>query len=165
MADGNAEIIIVNAPASFRSQVWKYFGFEKNDKTRTSSICKKCFIKVSYKTGNTSNMATHLKRIHGISSVNTGSSDTTVTTASSTLESSKNVDTGTVGTTGQLRLSEVFKVKYSHGSVKAQSITKAIGAFIAKDMRPYSIIENPGFRNMISVLDPRYTIPGKDTLW
>jgi hypothetical protein len=62
---------LIDPSASFRSAVWKSFGFpevdEKVDKSK--SICKICFASVSYKTGTTSNMNTHLKRKHSIDTV------------------------------------------------------------------------------------------------
>ena len=70
----NDYIKIKDPPASFRSFVWKYFrfkiqnvnGIEITDKERT--VCKICFSDVSYKTGNISNMFTHLSRKHAITS-------------------------------------------------------------------------------------------------
>ncbi|KAK0145636.1 Zinc finger BED domain-containing protein 1 [Merluccius polli] len=38
-------------------------------------------------------------------------------------------------------------------------ITKSIGKFIAMDLRPYSVVENEGFREMVHTLEPRYKIP------
>ena len=37
-------------------------------------------------------------------------------------------------------------------------ITESISYFICKDLCPYSVVENTGFRNMIYTLQPRYTI-------
>ena len=36
-----------------------------------------------------------------------------------------------------------------------QVITNAITEFIVKDMRPFSVVENAGFRNLIRILEPR----------
>ena len=58
-----------DAPANFKSKVWKYFGFarvtDQNgiktwDKTKT--VCKVCEAQIAYGTGNTTNMFTHLQR-------------------------------------------------------------------------------------------------------
>ena len=62
-----AECEVADAPAKFKSRVWQYFGFEniidKNgirtlDKSKT--VCKECRAQISYGTGNTTNMLTHL---------------------------------------------------------------------------------------------------------
>ena len=41
----------------------------------------------------------------------------------------------------------------------AKAITNAIGVFIGADMRPYSVVQNEGFKHMLKVLEPRYDIP------
>lgn len=40
-----------------------------------------------------------------------------------------------------------------------KGITEAIGVFIAADMRPYSVVQNKGFKHLMNVLEPRYDIP------
>ncbi|XP_046545980.1 zinc finger BED domain-containing protein 4-like [Haliotis rubra] len=62
---------------------------------------------------------------------------------------------------GQLRLSEAFKTKLSSRSTRAQAITNGIATFIAMDMRPYSLVENIGFKYLIHTLEPRYEIPSR----
>jgi hypothetical protein len=42
--------------------------------------------------------------------------------------------------------------------VKAQAITHAIGMIVAVDLRPYSIVENEGFRELLKILEPQYSI-------
>lgn len=44
---------------------------------------------------------------------------------------------------------------------RATTITKSIGVFIEKDMRPYSVVENKGFQHMINFLEPRYDLPSR----
>ena len=46
-------------------------------------------------------------------------------------------------------------------SRRAQDITAAMGQFIVKDLRPYSVVQNAGFKNLIRVLEPKYTIPSR----
>jgi hypothetical protein len=38
---------------------------------------------------------------------------------------------------------------------------KAVGHLIAADMRPFSVVETPGFKNMIKVLEPKYDVPSR----
>ena len=42
-----------------------------------------------------------------------------------------------------------------------QEITRCIGVFIAKDMRPFSVVDNVGFCELVRVLEPRYHIPSR----
>ena len=44
------------------------------------------------------------------------------------------------------------------GSVNAKAITNAIGKMVAIDLQPYSVVENEGFRELMRVLEPRYSI-------
>ena len=43
-------------------------------------------------------------------------------------------------------------------SERAKKITKCISYFTAKDMRPYSVVENTGFHYMVHSLEPRHVI-------
>lgn len=49
-------------------------------------------------------------------------------------------------------------------SERAQRITRCVGAFIAKDLRPYSVVMNAGFRQLVKTLEPRYKIPSRQTV-
>lgn len=61
--------------------------------------------------------------------------------------------------TGQLTLNSMLKSKLSYSSLRAKQITRAIGVFIATDLRPFSVVDQPGFKKMIDVLEPRYSVP------
>ncbi len=57
----------------------------------------------------------------------------------------------------QLNLQQTFarNTPLQKDSVKAKSITCAIGMMVAVDLRLYSIVENEGFREL---LEPRYSM-------
>ena len=61
----------------------------------------------------------------------------------------------------QMRLQDALKVKMSINTPHALSISRSIGKFIAADMRPYSIVESEGFKQMISTLEPKYKLPSR----
>ncbi|KAK3918539.1 LOW QUALITY PROTEIN: Zinc finger BED domain-containing protein 4, partial [Frankliniella fusca] len=46
-------------------------------------------------------------------------------------------------------------------SKRAKTITHAIALFIAKGLKPYSVVEELGFKHLIFVLEPRYEIPAR----
>ncbi|KAL6479259.1 hypothetical protein MHYP_G00126920 [Metynnis hypsauchen] len=139
----SAEPELEAAPASLKSAVWKYFAFPVSyvdsvrvvDKNTTE--CKMCYTRVPYPaTGNTTNMAGHIRRHH------------------------KDVDlTGKTSSLVQPTIQSSFGVKLAQTSARAKAITNAIGLFIAADLQPYSVVENAGFKHLISVLEPRYSIP------
>ena len=62
---------------------------------------------------------------------------------------------------GQLRLQDVIKSQYILKSSRALDCSKSIGIFMTKDLRPYSVVDNAGFRYMVNTLEPRYTIPSR----
>lgn len=156
MADNMAtnDQAIVNPPASFRSAVWKYYGFPTKDGTtdKSKTICKICLATFKYCAGSTSSMSAHLKSQHSIDEKSEVLQSKTAKTSPGTKNS-----TGT----GQSKIQDVMKNKLPRSGNRATAITKSIGVFIAKDMRPYSVVENKGFQHMINVLEPRYDLPSR----
>ena len=43
-------------------------------------------------------------------------------------------------------------------SPRAIKITEANTTFVCKDLRPYSVVENEGFKQLVHVLDPHYVM-------
>ncbi len=133
-------------PASFKSPVWEHFGFpvKYNDEgkrlvDKTVTVCRHCGTRKPYDSGNKSSMATHLKRHHA------GVSLTGVKTKAAQ----------------QPLITAAFKQPLGAQSDRAKAITNAIGVFIGADMRPYSVVQNEGFKHMLKVLEPRYDIPSR----
>ena len=59
---------LVSKPGAKKSSVWEYFGFEADDEGKPVNedrpICKKCSRTVATKSGNTSNLLSHLRNAH-----------------------------------------------------------------------------------------------------
>ncbi|KAK6169559.1 hypothetical protein SNE40_020592 [Patella caerulea] len=131
-------------------------------------------------------MATHLARHHSISispspiskrvrfqegNKANSISESPVNTADLTFVSvAKHSDTSTSDSdtvhmqgVGQLRMQSFLQNKspLTPGSALAQLITRHIGLFIAHDMRPFSVVENTGFKKMVTILEPRYNLPSR----
>ena len=51
--------------------------------------------------------------------------------------------------------------KLPANSERGKKITRSIACFIAKDLRPYSVVENEGFVCMLQTAEPRYAIPSR----
>ena len=103
---------------------------------KTVTACRHCGTRKAYDSGNTSSMATHLKRHHpgvSLTGVKTKAQHPLITAA--------------------------FMQPLATQSDRAKAITKAIGVFIGAHMRPYSVVQNEGFKHMLKVLEPRYNIP------
>jgi len=44
---------------------------------------------------------------------------------------------------------------------RAQRVHRLIGEMIAIDTQPFSVVENKGFINLLSALEPRYSLPSR----
>ena len=60
----------------------------------------------------------------------------------------------------QRTLDQTQMIKLPPNYKRAKKITESI-AFISKDLQPYSVVENEGFQNLLSILEPRYVIPSR----
>ncbi|KAF3858817.1 hypothetical protein F7725_012018, partial [Dissostichus mawsoni] len=116
-------------------------GEKQTDKRQT--ICKSCRATVAYNSGNTSNMRSHLSHHH----------PEKLRTQQPTVRKKPKP--------GQLTLTEVFGAPLPPNSQRAQEITRCIGEYMAKDLRPFSVVDNSGFRRLVNTLEPKYAIPSR----
>lgn len=112
------------------------------DLDRSCAVCKICFATVKY-SGNTTNLRAHVTRNH----------------EGATLQQA-NVSERRVEAT-QRTIEDLHFSKLPASSARATKITRSVLCFIRKDMRPLSVVENEGFRNMMATLEPRYNIPSR----
>ena len=63
----------------------------------------------------------------------------------------------------QATLSETISrsAKYLSDSAQAKELNRAVTYYIAKDSVPISTVEKPGFKHMVSKLNPRYQLPSR----
>ena len=165
MADGSNEIVLVKKKNA-KSIVWDYFGLEAEEDGTVSKqnesrpVCRKCYKRILCKGGNTSNLFSHLRDKHPVLFKEASKGKGTVATSSS-----REGDATTSGPTtrSQGTLSETIKRRqpYLTDSPKAQEINKAVAYYLAKDMQPYYTVERPGFKNLVSKLNPCYKLPSR----
>uniref|UniRef100_A0A1X7UNU5 BED-type domain-containing protein n=1 Tax=Amphimedon queenslandica TaxID=400682 RepID=A0A1X7UNU5_AMPQE len=143
-----------------KSDAWKYFGFIPDENGQSTEFdspkCKICLQTVVAKCGNTSNLFTHLRTFHPKEYNNISETQSTSTKCPRNKRLSKS--------SGQLTIQESIQQtkKYNHGSKEHKMMTKSIATFLAKEMLPIYLVDKPGFREMISVINPRYDLPHKD---
>lgn len=58
----------------------------------------------------------------------------------------------------------VFALYYSETSSRQKILDDALVDMVAKDYRPISLVEDEGFKNFVSLLDPKYVIPTRRKL-
>ncbi|XP_060583389.1 E3 SUMO-protein ligase ZBED1-like [Ruditapes philippinarum] len=144
---------IVNPPSSFKARVWEHCGFLGRTKDgtvledRSWSVCKICKMKIKY-SGNTTNLSTHLSRKHSVMIERDKKTDETkhVKTQPTLLSM---VSSSTRRTSTELNAKE------------KDEITRAVCEFIVKDLRPFKVVENTGFKHLLAVLEPRYKLPSR----
>lgn len=54
--------------------------------------------------------------------------------------------------------------KYQDGPEKKKRLDEALLKMTVKDLQPLSLVENEGFKQLVSLLDPRYTPPSRRDL-
>ncbi|XP_062573350.1 E3 SUMO-protein ligase ZBED1-like [Saccostrea cucullata] len=73
------------------------------------------------------------------------------------------VKTSVVNTSISGNLVSLFSKKYPSNAECSKIITDKIARFIVKDLRPFSMVDSPEFRDMIACLDNRYQVPSRKT--
>ncbi|XP_053554170.1 thyroid hormone receptor alpha isoform X1 [Bombina bombina] len=145
---------IKNAPSILKASIWAHFGFYehtgKHELDKTHAVCKACHTKIKY-LGNTTNLRNHVRRFHS----------EMLTPAAAASATAKEITR--LAEAHQPRIDAMLST-LPPNSEKGKRITKAVATFIAKDLRPYSVVENLGFRNLLKTLEPRYKIPSRNHL-
>lgn len=54
--------------------------------------------------------------------------------------------------------------QYKTNSKRRQIINRKVAEFIARDMRPFSVVEGSGFKNLLKEMDPCYVLPTRKTI-
>ena len=150
------------------SKIWKYFGFPARDgifletdkRKRNEVTCKVCKKKFKY-SGNTSNMRLHLQSSHPTDFTlmqTTEDHGTTSRKRSSEMEGKSQMQ--------QLRLPGLFAGQFplQKSNPHWRKLTDSVCYFLAKDMLPFDTVNDPGFRHMINVFEPRYIPPDRKTI-
>ncbi|XP_078487107.1 zinc finger BED domain-containing protein 4-like [Ciona intestinalis] len=134
------------------SSVWKYFEVMETDTSTT--VCNLCNVSISrgksVATYTTNSMIKHLLLKHQID----------VRKQESGALSQSNCGKRP---TAQQTIEGMFAKKqcFSTTHPVAQKITKLICEMVAADFLPFSVVENEGFRRLITELQPRYNIPSR----
>lgn len=137
-----------------KSKVWSHFSLkrkkETNEIAENVAVCDRCHTLVKY-SGGTTNLTTHLERHHKILKTSASQSSGAVSGTSSFVK------------TEQPKVYELFNksAAYKSDSARAKLVTLKIGRFIVKDLRPFSVVSNQGFRDLVHTLDPKYVIPSR----
>ena len=144
-----------------KSNVWQSFGLMATEegmiieKEQDRTICRSCGKGILAKGSNTTNLFQHLREHHPNIFADLA--------PSSSRASSKSKSTEAEPTERQATLTETIarSAKYLPDSPQANELNRAITYHITKDSVPVSIVERPGFKCMLSKLNPRYQLPSR----
>ena len=53
---------------------------------------------------------------------------------------------------------------YARGTPKREALDTLVARMVVKDIQPFSIVEDVGFKDFVHGLDPKYPLPGRKTL-
>lgn len=153
MAEGGEtqKRVIQNAPTILKVDVWAYFSFYeqtgKHELDKTHTVCNACHTQIKY-LGNTTNLRNHIRCFH----------------SEMLMPASAKADPA------QPKIDQTIST-LPPNSGKGKRITRSVAAFITKDIRPYSVVNNPGFRHLLKMLELWYKLPsgrqdnGKGYIW
>ena len=147
---------IVKPSFKTKSTIWKHFGFPADstgtitDKKKT--ICRLCRAVVAY-SGNTSNLSSHLQRCHTQEYGMLQQQDKDQPGPSSVSASKTS--------SSQLTIRETIakSTPFSNESVKHKQLVDAIGDFICRGLQPLSVVDDPSFRHLLEIAEPRFKLP------
>ena len=165
-AHGNLHVTIKMAECIFglfvapkkntKSSAWLHFSLLATEDGRVIEneqdrpVCRACGKRVLAKASNTTNLFQHLREHHPM------------IYAELAPKKQPKRESSTSNTCQATLVSIVAKsAMYSPTSSQAKDLNRAITYHIAKDAMPLSTVEKPGFKSMVSKLNPRYQLPSR----
>jgi len=135
-----------------KSPVWRYFGLKVGEDGRPIDngqvYCRMCPMSVWARSGNTSNLFSHLKNNHKTTFA-------LVKAAKSNEGKSSHLSDEQPTIVSALEGAQ----PYTHSSKKWKELTDSVTRFIVKDCLPIHSVEKEGFKAMIHKFDSRYDLP------
>ncbi|GFW83386.1 zinc finger BED domain-containing protein 1 [Trichonephila clavipes] len=166
-----------------KSRAWEHFGLPANESGQIVSediaVCKLCRSPVSAKCGSTSNLFGHLRLHHPLkfSEVSNKSKVVTVTVQYSPFCAAVDESIDEPQPHSNMAVSESnqfnFVDNHRHKRQKfmtdfqrlddqaSKRTTDSVTKFLVCTMQPYNLVDRKEFINMVKVLNPRYSSPGR----
>jgi hypothetical protein len=155
--------------ATNKSKVWKYFKIDNVDTTKV--VCNECNAKISRggttaKNFTTTNMISHLRSQHTVlyHEFELNKSKKSAVAMPNSISIKGSTSSSTVGecvvqpTLAQCNsMAEAWPTDHP----RAKSISTAIGAMMALDCQPFSIVEDEGFKRLMKLVAPKYALPSR----
>ncbi|XP_052806593.1 E3 SUMO-protein ligase ZBED1-like [Mya arenaria] len=167
MADGEEAFVALIKPTKVTSKIWDYFGnpaYDRNGKRsvdRENAVCRLCRKMVKNCRG-TQNMWFHFERHHKAEHAKISKPNVPQNPEISTKPIVKN-EPDNMPTKSQKTVPEMYAKTqhYPQKSERSTEITQAVAKFIAGDLQPLSVVGKAYFKNILSVMDPKYELPSR----
>lgn len=162
-----------------RSKVWTFFTPVTEDKAK----CDLCQTLYSVKGGSTTNLKKHLRHKHktlypyditvttsssptvSLSQKASEQSITSVLPSTSSSITEAPIATISINANRQVKQTTISTfLRKPLGVAREKKLNNLILNMIVKDLQPFSIVEDDGFKSLINYLEPDYKIPTRNTL-
>lgn len=147
------------------SPVWNFFKVDAVDNRK--AVCNECKAKISRggataKFFTTTNLIGHLRSQH-VEKYHDYEMAASSSKPKGLVGSSSATRSVTVTEASQATIEQCASMKdpWSIDHPRAQSISKAIGAMMALDCQPFSVVEDKGFRQLMKLVAPKYVLPSR----
>ena len=151
MSDSASEPSNIVCHPKGKSKVWKYFGFVVDAQGKILNdkkvCCRLCKHELGY-SGNTTNLFYHSEKEHP--------DENTIVRS----ESTSNVPPAK-SKQPTMETMLVNSTPYSKSSPRYQQLLTATVDFICYGLHAVSTVDDPSFRNLLSVADKRYAVPSR----
>ena len=147
---------IVKPSFKTKRAIWKHFDLPTDDTgtitDQKKTICQLCRTVVAY-SGNTSNLKSHLQRCHGQEHRALQQQDSDDRPGPSSASAVK--------TSTQLTISRTLakSTPFLNESVKYKQLVNATANFICQGLQPLSVVDEPAFRRLLEIAEPRFKLP------
>lgn len=145
------------------SPVWSFFAVAEDD--NAVAICQTCSARISRggkksSSFNTTNLIAHLKSRHRGEEVFKKYEAAVAAASTSTTSVKTRATTARKLDAPILQAFEKSK-GFARDSEKAKAINDKVMKFIALGDQPFSVVDDPSFRSLLTHLEPRYTLPSR----
>ncbi|XP_034238086.1 zinc finger BED domain-containing protein 4 [Thrips palmi] len=134
---------------SSTSLVWQYFKKINKDLAK----CNSCGSEAKTPTGSTTLLTRHLSKVH----LNLYSEYCRLQKIKTRLA----LDRARKRKSNVPKLKRLVNFPLDSKGKRSKEITRAIAVFMAKGLKPYSVVEEVGFLALVNVLEPRYMVPSR----
>ena len=153
-----------NQKSDDKNPIWDYF--RKDDKKQKYAVCTWCKKAISAEYGNTSNLRKHIQSKHKLEFAELCKLTASRPSKRSQTETTQSGETDDGPSSSKHRKIDSFFVerKWPPTDKRQKECTQKLAQMICLDLQPISIVEDKGFKDFVSCLQPSFNIPDRRVL-